>query len=451
VSGHTASLGNKLARLGRIRLGQAPIGPAAQHPAWLAQLLVEWSPTTGPMGAAVWEKLTDAVISFTCSRGRATETDKVEAGTLSMVLANDDRRFDPLNSQGPYYGQLVPRKRIRIQAAWNGTLYPVWYGYVEKWNPPLWRYEQVTCQVTASDGFGLLANKKISGDFVQQLTSDRISAVLDAAGWSTGQAWILGDAVYGVLGTTTIPAPLGAKQISMGQTTVQAQTLSNVTALAHIQLMATTEQGMAYVGPDGAVAFRNRSQRLYPSSVVATFGTDQNGGEVPYTDADIDATGQRIFNDVHITRIGGTEQTAIDQPSIDAYFGKTFSLTGLPLTTDAEALSYASFFLAHSKDFRVRLTSLQIEPEGSPDLLWPQALGRDLTEQIRVIYRPDVGSQMDELVLLEKITHTFTALPGSNKSAWTTTWLMSPANIDKVWILEDPIYGVLGTTTVPAY
>lgn len=208
---------------------------------------------------------------------------------------------------------------------------------------------------------------------------------------------------------------------------------------------------MAYVAPDGAISFRNRSQRLYPPSVAATFGTDQNVGELPYTDADIDATGQRIFNDVHITRIGGVEQIAIDQPSIDAYFGKTFSLTGLPLTTDTEALSYASFFLAHSKDFHVRLTDLQIDPEGSPDLLWPQALGRDLTDEIRVIYRPDVGSQMDELVLLEKVTHAFTALPGANKSTWTTTWLLSPANIDKVWILEDPTYGVLGTTTVPAY
>jgi hypothetical protein len=447
LSGLTASLGDKLARLGRIRLGQAPVGPASTHPAWMAQLLVEWSPSTGPMGAATWEKLTDAVISFTCSRGRATETDKVEAGTLSMVLANDDRRFDPLNSQGPYYGSLVPRKRIRIQAAWNGTLYPVWMGYVEKWNPPLWRYGQITCTVTASDGFGLLANKKISGDFVQQLTSDRISAVLDAAGWSTGQAWILGDPIYGVLGTTTIPAPIGDKQISQGQTTVAAQTLTNVSALAHIQLMATSEQGAAYMGPSGAVTSRSRYQRLYPSSIMATFGTDMNAGELPYTDADIDATGQRIYNDVHVTRTGGTEQVATDQPSIDAYFGKTFSLTGLPLTTDTEALSYANFTLARSKDFHVRLTSLEIDPTASPDLLWPQALGRDLTDEIRVIYRPDVGSTMNELVLLEKVTHTFNA----RAATWSTVWLTSPANLDSAWILGDASAGILQSTTRLAY
>lgn len=448
MPGYTALLGNRLARPGRIVLGQAP--PASSTPRapdFLPALLVEWSPTTGPMGAAVWADITNAVMSFTCARGRQTETDKVEAGTCTLQLANDDRRFDPMNTSGPYYGQLVPRKRIRIQANWAGVWYPVWMGYVEKWNPSLWRYGKMVCPVTATDGFGLLALKKLSTSYPQQLTSERIRAVLTDAGWSTGQGWILGDAVYGVLGTTTIPAPVGDTAISAGQTTVQAVTLTNISALAEIQLMAQTEQGMAYVGPDGSVTFRNRNQRLYPGSVSATFGTNPSAGELPYADADIDATGARIFNEVKITAIGGVEQVATDAASVAAYFGRTFSLSALPLLTDQEALSYASFLLSRTKDFHVRLTDLTIDPPADPDNLWPQVLARRLTDQVRVIYRPDVGSTMNELVLIERVTHVFNA----ENATWLTTWALSPANIDTTWILEDPVYGLLGTTTIPAY
>lgn len=446
MTGSTARLGNAAARPGRIALGQMP-AIAATRPDWLPRLVVEFSPSTGPMGPAVWADITDAMIAFSTSRGRQSELNRTEAGTLTLMLANDDRRFDPSNAHGPYAGQLVPRKRIRIRAIWDGVAYPVWMGYAEAWNPPLWRHGKAVCRVAATDGFGLLAEKKVSGEFPEQLTSERISAVLDAAGWSTGQAWILEDPVYGVLGVTTIPAPVGDKSLSAGDTTVRAQTLSNVAALAHIQLMETTENGAAFVDPAGAVTFRSRTERLYPPATDATFGSAVDAGELPFSDAEIDASGDRIYNEVKVARIGGTEQVASDEASIEAYFGRTYSVTGLPLVTDTEALSMATFLLSRYKDFRVRLTGLALEPAASPAALWPQALGRDIGDQIRVVYRPDVGSEMDETVLIEWVQHSFDA----ERAAWATSWALSPANTEPVWILGDAVRGILGTTTIPAY
>ena len=66
--------------------------------------------------------------------GRNLETDTFSAGTLSLTLDNWDRRFDPTNAAGPYYGLLLPMRRIRVSAqhnlldlvssAWNSTAGP---------------------------------------------------------------------------------------------------------------------------------------------------------------------------------------------------------------------------------------------------------------------------------------------------------------------------------------
>jgi hypothetical protein len=447
MTGLTALLGNRLAQLGRVVLGEAPAAPAATRPAWLPLLVVEFSPSTGPMGAAAWVDITDAVIGFSTDRGRSGALDKVEAGTLTLTLANDDRRFDALNSEGPYYGQLLPRKRIRVQAAWDGVLYPVFSGYVEEWSIPLWRHGAITCRVTASDAFALLAKKKISGTYSEQRAGSRVNAVLNDAGWSTGQAWVVGDAIYGVLGTTTIPGPVAARSISTGATTVQATTLSDVAALTHMQLMAQAENGRLFVGRAGEIVFKSRAATFYNLSERAKFGGPPAAGELPYRDLTINTSDDRVYNEVAATRPGGTRQAATDAASVNAYFGQTYSVTSLPLISDTEALAWANFVLSQVKGFAVRVDGLTFDPTAAPAESWPTALGLELGDRVGVAYRPDAGSALDESLVVERIAHTFTA-PSSD---WTTTLGLAPADVRSFWVLGDPVLSVLGSTTRPVY
>lgn len=441
MSGYTAKLGNRLARLGRIVLGEAPV-VVATTPAWLPLLVVEFSPTTGATGTPVWVDITTSTVSFTVSRGASTDLDRIETGTCTLVLANDERRFDPTNAYGPYYGQLVPRKRVRIRAIWAGVSYPVFTGYVETWNPPLWRHGKAVTSMKAVDGLGIMALKQVSGAYVQQRTDERIAAILTAAGWSTGQGWLLGDATYGVLGTTTIPAPVGDQALSTGQTTVQAQTLDNVTALTHLQLMQRSEQGFLFVSAGGAFMFRSRHELLYTKTVLSVFGTEF--GEVPYADAEIDATGKDITNEVKVTRIGGTEQTASDATSQAAYFTITEAITGLPLLTDTESGYYANFRLSRDKDFRVTVTGVALEPQASPSVCWPVALVRDVGDRVRVRYRPDTGSDMDATAVIARVGHTYQA----ERAAWVTEFSLTPASTVSAWVLGTSL---LGSESVPAY
>lgn len=64
--------------------------------------------------SATWSDVTSKVQSFSTSRGKSRQLDKFEAGTASVTFNNYDRAFDPLYTSSPYYGQIVPKRPIRI-------------------------------------------------------------------------------------------------------------------------------------------------------------------------------------------------------------------------------------------------------------------------------------------------------------------------------------------------
>lgn len=68
----------------------------------------------------VWTDISAYVKSSSVSRGRDTQLEQVQPGTLSAVLRNNDRTFDPSYSQGPYYGYLLPMRRIRQRIVRGG-------------------------------------------------------------------------------------------------------------------------------------------------------------------------------------------------------------------------------------------------------------------------------------------------------------------------------------------
>ena len=66
-------------------------------------------------------------------RGRQRELDNFDAGSCQITLSNRDRRFDPSYSAGPYFGNLLPRKQIRVTAYWGIAGYTMFQGWVTGW------------------------------------------------------------------------------------------------------------------------------------------------------------------------------------------------------------------------------------------------------------------------------------------------------------------------------
>lgn len=88
----------------------------------------------GPYATGIsWTDISSYVNVIHTHRGRDSELDVYPPGTCTLELDNHDRHFDPLNSSGPFFGDLVANVPVRIVAEYNSTDYPVWYGYVDGW------------------------------------------------------------------------------------------------------------------------------------------------------------------------------------------------------------------------------------------------------------------------------------------------------------------------------
>lgn len=147
----------------------------------------------------------------------------------------------------------------------------------------------------------------------------------------------------------------------------------------------------------------------------------------------------QIANLVRIARVGGTEQVAEDVPSQVRYLTKTFLRSDLIHETDADSAEYAGYVLSILKDADLRFDGLALDPRGDPARLYPQALGRELGDRIRVLRRPP-GREGDPVArdcVIRGIAHAFTA------DSWAAGWALQDASRLAFLILDHATLGRL--------
>jgi len=138
--------------------------------------IVEIAFTDGPyVVSPTWTDVSAYVREMTIDRGVTDDWTFVADGLANVVLSNRDRRFDPFNASGPYFGNLLPRRQIRIRATSGGTTYDVFRGFVAGW-PPEWTDAGYDSTVTLScfDALQLLGLSSMPADwampYIQSLT-----------------------------------------------------------------------------------------------------------------------------------------------------------------------------------------------------------------------------------------------------------------------------------------
>jgi len=358
------------------------------------EVKVEIAFATRPTEAPTWVDVSQYVRAVDTSRGRNMELDRVEAGTATVLLDNRDRRFDPTNVAGPYYGYLLPMRRIRFAATWLGVRYPILAGFVERW--PL-RYEDSDAWVAVPcvDGFKVLNMGRLSTNYPEQKSGERVAAVLQDAQWTMGYNWIVESPINGILGETTYVGPNMEWLIQTGLTTVQAVTLDKATPLSHMQDVTETENGTLFVDRGGNLVFWDRHQPLTApqSESQALFGDAD--GELSYTDIELSYDDGLIYNEVSLTREGGTAQVVEDVDSRLKYFRRTYDKSGLLMTADEIARSAALYKLAQYREPGVRASRLIFEGP-LPDDVWTALLAREIGDRVTVRRRPPGGGAMIE-------------------------------------------------------
>jgi len=132
--------------------------------------IVEIAFTDGPyVVSPTWTDVTSYVRSMDISRGVPDDWTLQADGSATVVLSNRDRRFDPFNASGPYFGNLLPRRQIRIRATSGATTYDVFRGFISGW-PPEWTDAGYDSTVTLScfDALQLLGSSSLPADWSRQ-------------------------------------------------------------------------------------------------------------------------------------------------------------------------------------------------------------------------------------------------------------------------------------------
>jgi hypothetical protein len=86
--------------------------------------------TTYTLGGTLFYDVSDDVLSVSVNRGKSRQLDKFTSGNAAIKFINQDRVFDPLNASSPYFGQIIPRRTVRITTSGSA----VFYGVVDDWN-----------------------------------------------------------------------------------------------------------------------------------------------------------------------------------------------------------------------------------------------------------------------------------------------------------------------------
>jgi hypothetical protein len=115
---------------------------------------------TGPDDPSpTWTDISRSVLvssGIVAEKGRETLADKIGVGTLKLTLNNQSDDFNPENTGGAYYPDVVDGVPIRLRLTNGATTETVWRGYVDAW-PQVDRLKEKTVEVECFDMFGLIA------------------------------------------------------------------------------------------------------------------------------------------------------------------------------------------------------------------------------------------------------------------------------------------------------
>lgn len=162
---------------------------------------VEVSFTTGPLETPVWVDITEDCRFWSTSRGRQRELERFQPGRATVVLSNLSRQYDSLHT-----ANIKPMKRIRIRETFSGVTYPVFDGYVDKWQLDYpGKNKDATATVTATDGFKVFARYELP----PSVYADEVLSDAPAIWWRMNDPQYLFSAVDSS-GNGNTGAPAGA-------------------------------------------------------------------------------------------------------------------------------------------------------------------------------------------------------------------------------------------------
>ena len=361
--------------------------------------------------------ITPRLVNTTVRRGKNNALDRIDAGITSITVDNSDRTFDPLYENGPYFGQLIPRRSVRVSA--NDL--PVFEGFIDDFDIQYEPGVQSVVRIEASDALSVLANSDLDAFTpVSQLSGARVEAVLDRP----EVAW-----------------PTGLRDIDAGNSLMLDNDVTEGTGtLEYLQLVTGSEFGTLFLSKDGKVTYRERN--AVPNIPDIVFSDEVVAGEytgIQFADVNIVYGSENLYNRIALSNADliPEEAFAEDADSQITFGPRIYSQSGLLIQDPTQLQFLADFLLARYKEPAYRFETVTVVMDTLTLENQNKVLDLEIGDIVLVRFEPsDIPPAIEQYCRIIGVNHEWT--PNSKRISFALERLDFA-----LFILDDAVLGQL--------
>jgi hypothetical protein len=353
--------------------------------------------------------------------------DQFEQSTATITVLDPNGNWNPQNTSSPYYGKILPLRKIRIFATYAGQTYFLFSGYTITYSYTYPKDQNIGYVVMeCADAFRLFNMSNVAAIPLAidgQDTGTRIGTILDSIQW---------------------PSSMRSIETGGTETICQVDPGTNRTALQTLKNVEFTEQGAFYVSGEGNTVFRSRAYIEGTSGKNPTVFAN-NGTGIPYFNLAFAFDDKLIINQATIQAIGGSAKSASNSASIATYFPHGRTQQNLVVKSDTDAQNIANIYVATRASTTIRIDAMTL------DLTTPNyaagitaALSLDYFNTVKIT---NVG-QTTTTGGDSTITKTLQIM-GSAMDITPNTWKITYTTSEPIvgsFILDSTLYGLLDNT-----
>jgi hypothetical protein len=373
--------------------------------------------TSFTLGGDRFFDITERLVTCQIRRGKSQALDRIDAGVISVTVDNSDRTFDPLYENGPYFGQLVPRRSVRV----TSNDQPVFIGFIDDFDIQYEPGVQSVVRIDASDALSVLTNAGLE-EFTpdSELSGARINTVLDRP---------------------EIDWPAELREIDPGNSLMLDSDVAEGTgALEYLQRVANSEFGTFFLGKDGKIVFRERN--AVPNIPDLVFSDEVVAGAytgIQFADVNIIYGSENLYNRIALENadIFPEEAFAEDATSQALYGPRTLSQSGLLIQDPSQLEFLAEFLLARYKEPQYRFETVTVVLDTISPANQDKVLDLEIGDIVLVRFEPsDIPPAIEQYCRIIGINHDWN--PGSKNISFSLERLDFA-----IFILDDAVLGQL--------
>jgi hypothetical protein len=367
------------------------------------------------LSGTIFYDVTDKVKSIATRRGKNRQLDEFDPGLANVVFDNNDRTFDPEYALSPYFGQVIPKRAIRISSGGNR----VFSGVVDDWGLDYSPGGNSEASAASSDAFTLFNTQTLpAGTAVAQKTGQRINAILN-----------LPDVNW----------PQQDRSIETGTTDLGADVFAEDTnVLEYMRRVVRSEPGNLFINKLGQITFTDR----LPDSKGKVIGFADDFTGINYQGMKVVYGSELLYNEIVLGSQFAGNITAIDPTSIEEYGVLNLTQNDL-LIADSDYLEKLAAYLAikYSQP-EYRFESIEVVLDDLPNAEQQEVLGLEIGDFVTVKFTPNgIPPAIRKVAEVIRLDHDITPEAHVISIGLATTE-------GSFWTLSDIIFGRLSTGNV---